>query len=291
MDNRSEIRAFLTSRRARISPDEVGIAAYGGRRVAGLRRGEVAALAGVSVEYYTRLERGNLGGVSDSVLEALSRALRLDDTEHAHLVTLARAANTSATAARARRRRVSAAVRPSVSHLLMAMTEVPAFVRNNRFDILVANPLGRALYAPVFDAPSAPVNTVRFIFLDPRAPGFFLDWERVARDSVGALRVEAVRNPYDRELSDLIGELSTRSDQFRIWWGGQDVFVHQHATKRFGHPFVGAIELAAETMPLSGDTGQTLVAYSAPPGSPAADSLTLLAGWALSHGGPDRVEI
>jgi hypothetical protein len=290
VDNRSEVRAFLTSRRARISPEEVGITAYGSRRVAGLRRGEVAALAGVSVEYYTRLERGNLGGVSDSVLDALSRALRLDDTERAHLETLARAANTSATAGRARRRPVSAAVRPSVRHLIAAMTGTPAFVRNNRFDILVANPLGRALYAPVFTATPGPVNTVRFIFLDHRAPGFFLDWDRVARDSVGALRVEAVRNPYDRELSDLIGELSTRSDQFRVWWGTQDVYVHRHTTKRFGHPLVGEIELAAETMPLSGEAGQTMVAYSAPPGSAAESSLTLLASWAASNRDPDPVE-
>jgi MmyB-like transcription regulator ligand binding domain/Helix-turn-helix domain len=289
VDNRSEIRQFLTSRRARISPEQVGIPAYGSRRVAGLRRGEVAALAGVSVEYYTRLERGNLGGVSDSVLEALSRALQLDDTERAHLWDLART-STPAAAARARRRTGSVTVRPSVQHLLAAMTGTPAFVRNNRFDVLAANSLGRALYAPMFTATPEPVNTARFIFLDHRAPGFFLDWERVARDSVGALRVEAGRNPHDRELSNLIGELSTRNDQFGIWWGAHDVYIHRHATKRFRHPLVGEIELAVETMPLSGDTGQTLVAYSAEPGTAAEDSLKLLANWAAPGDDKDAVE-
>lgn len=279
MDNRSAIREFLTSRRARITPEQAGIPAYGGRRVAGLRRGEVAALAGVSVEYYTRLERGNLSGVSESVLDAMARALQLDDTERAHLDDLARTANQTA-AARARRRPVQNQVRPGLRHLLTAMTGIPALVRNNRFDILAANDLGRALYSPMFAAAPEPVNTARYIFLDHRASGFFRDWERVAQDAVGALRVEAGRNPYDRELSNLIGELSTRSDRFRVWWGAHDVYVHRHATKRFRHPFVGDIELAAESMPLTGDTGQTLVAYSAAPGSAADDSLKLLASWA-----------
>jgi transcriptional regulator with XRE-family HTH domain len=281
VDNRHEIREFLTSRRARITPERAGIPAYGSRRVAGLRRGEVAALAGVSVEYYTRLERGNLSGVSGSVLDALSRALQLDDTERAHLEDLAGTANQT-TAARARRRPAQNQVRPSVQHLLTAMTGTPALVRNSRFDILAANSLGRALYSPMFTATPEPVNTARFTFLDHRAPAFFRDWERVARDAVGALRVEAGRNPYDRDLSSLIGELSTRSDQFRMWWGAHDVYVHRFVTKRFRHPVVGDLELAAESMPLTGDTGQTLVAYSGAPGSPADDSLKLLASWAAS---------
>jgi hypothetical protein len=283
VDNRSEIREFLTSRRAKITPEQAGIPAYGNRRVAGLRRGEVAALAGVSVEYYTRLERGNLGGVSESVLDALARALCLDDTERAHLDDLARAASTPAATARARRRPAHAKVRPSVLHLLAAMTGVPALVRNNRFDILAANPLGRALYAPMFAAAGEPANTARFVFLDHRAPAFFVEWERVARDAVGALRVEAGRNPYDRELSNLIGELSTRSDDFRVWWGHHDVYVHRHTTKHFRHPSVGDLELAVETMPLSGDTGHTLVAYSAEPGSAAEDGLKLLASWSATN--------
>jgi transcriptional regulator with XRE-family HTH domain len=290
VDNRNEIREFLTSRRARISPGEAGIPAQRGRRVAGLRRGEVAGLAGVSVEYYTRLERGNLGGVSDGVLDAIARALQLDDTERAHLYDLAKAANTPALVARTKRRPAPAAVRPSVRHLLAAMTMTPAFVRNYRFDILAANPLGRALYAPLFTTPGAPANTARFAFLDARAVEFFVDWERVARESVGALRVQASRNPHDRALSNLIGELVTRSDEFRIWWGAHDVHVHRHATKRFRHPVVGEIELAAEAMPLSADADQVLVAYSAEPGSTAEDGLRLLASWAATDGGSGTVE-
>jgi transcriptional regulator with XRE-family HTH domain len=286
VDNRSEIREFLTSRRARISPDEVGIPAYGDRRVAGLRRGEVAVMAGVSVEYYTRLERGNLRGVSDSVLDAVARALRLDDTERAHLSDLARVANAS-TAVRAGKRPASDAVRTGVRQLLAGMTMIPAFVRNNRFDILAVNDLGRALYAPLFTTsltgpPHAPVNTVRFIFLDARAEYFYRDWGRVAADSVGALRVQAGRNPYDRDLSNLIGELATRSDDFRVRWGAHEVYVHGSAVKRFNHPAIGAIELAVEAMPLAGDAEQTLIAYSAEPGSPNEDALRLLASWSAS---------
>lgn len=279
MDNRSAVREFLTSRRAKITPEQAGLPAYGGsRRVTGLRRSEVAALAGVSVEYYTKVERGNLSGVSDHVLEALCRALRLDDTERAHLEDLARAANQTA-AARARRRPPRRQVRPSVTHLLAAMTGTPAFVRNNRFDVLAINEMGRALYAPMVEGATEPVNTVRFIFLDPRSTGFYLDWERVGREAVGALRVEAGRRPHDRELANLIGELATRSDHFRVWWGTNDVYVHRHVTKRFRHPYVGELELTAEAMALNGDEGQTLVAYSAAPGSPADDGLRLLAGW------------
>ena len=278
MDNRAEIRTFLTSRRARITPDQAGLPAYGGsRRVEGLRRGEVAMLAGVSVEYYTRLERGNLAGVSDSVLDALARALQLDETEQTHLYDLARAASTPAATARARRRPTPSQVRPSVQHLLAAMTAAPAFVRNNRFDILAANPLGRSLYSPMFTASPGAVNTARFVFLDPRSTGFFVDWERVARDAVGALRVEAARNPYDRDLSDLIGELSTRSDPFRAWWGTHDVYVHRHA-------LVGDLTLAHEAMSLPGDAGLTMVAYSAEPGSPSEDGLKLLASWTADAG-------
>jgi transcriptional regulator with XRE-family HTH domain len=282
VDNRSQIREFLTSRRARISPEQAGLPAYGNRRVAGLRRGEVAMIAGVSVEYYTRLERGNLSGVSDNVLDALARALRLDETERAHLDDLARAANATG-ATRARRPATQTKVRPSVQHLLAVMTGAPAFVRSNRFDILATNQLGRALYSPMFTASAAPPNTARYIFLDHRAPGFFVDWERVARDAVGALRIEVGRNPYDRELSNLIGELSTRSDRFRTWWGAHDVYVHRYGTKRFRHPVVGDLELSHETMSLPGDAGLIMVAYSAVPGSPSEDTLKLLASWSATE--------
>ena len=282
MDNRSQIREFLTSRRAKITPEDAGLPAYGNRRVTGLRRSEVAILAGVSVEYYTRLERGNLGGVSDSVLDALARALRLDDTERAHLDNLAHAANISG-AARARRPATQTQVRATVQHLLTAMTRAPAFVRNNRFDILAYNPLGRALYAPMFTGSAVPANTARYIFLEHREPGLFVEWERVARDAVGALRIEAGRNPYDRELSNLIGELSTRSDKFRTWWGANDVYVHRHGTKRFRHPVVGELDLAHEAMVLPGDAGLTMVAYSAQPGSASEEALDLLASWSATE--------
>ncbi|WP_328745967.1 helix-turn-helix transcriptional regulator [Streptomyces sp. NBC_00285] len=279
MDNRAEVSAFLKSRRAKITPEQAGMPVYGQRRVPGLRRGEVAMLAGMSVEYYTRLERGNLTGVSDSVLDALAQALRLDDTERDHLYALARAANTSA--ARVRRRPKKAIVRPSVLRIVEALHDQPAYVRNNRMDILAANPLARALFSEVFEV--EPVNTCRFVFLDPRATRLFPDWERVARDGVGVLRVEVAKNPYDRELSNLIGELSTRSDAFRTLWGAHDVHVFTEGTKRFHHPAVGEMELVHESLDLPGEQGLSITVYSADPGTPAADALKLLASWAASQ--------
>ncbi|MFF3332863.1 helix-turn-helix transcriptional regulator [Streptomyces sp. NPDC002888] len=279
MDNRAEVSAFLKSRRAKITPEQAGMPVYGQRRVPGLRRGEVAMLAGMSVEYYTRLERGNLSGVSDSVLDALAQALRLDDTERDHLYALARAANTSA--ARLRRRPKKAIVRPSVLRIVEALHDQPAYVRNNRMDLLAANPLARALLSEVFEV--EPANTCRFVFLDPRATRLFPDWERVARDGVGVLRVEAANNPYDRELSNLIGELSTRSDAFRTMWGAHDVHVFTEGTKRFHHPAVGEMELVHESLDLPGEQGLSITVYSADPGTPAADALKLLASLAASR--------
>lgn len=215
MDNRDAVSAFLRSRRDKITPRQAGLPVYGQRRVPGLRRGEVATLAGVSVEYYTRLERGNLRGVSDSVLDALAQALRLDATERMYLYDLARAAEP---APEARRRRARTTVRPSVTRIVEKMPELPACVMNNRLDALVANPLGRALYTEMYADPTCEANIARFAFLNPAARRFYVDWERMARFAVGALRIEAGKNPYDRELSDLIGELSTRSDAFRVMW-------------------------------------------------------------------------
>ncbi|GAA2598288.1 helix-turn-helix transcriptional regulator [Streptomyces roseoviolaceus] len=279
MDNRAEVSAFLKSRRAKITPEQAGMPVYGQRRVPGLRRGEVAMLAGMSVEYYTRLERGNLGGVSDSVLDALAQALRLDDTERDHLYALARAANTSP--ARVRRRPKKATVRPSVLRIVEGLHDQPAYVRNNRMDILAANPLARALLSEVFE--QEPANTCRFVFLDPRATRLYPDWERVARDGVGVLRVEVAKNPYDRELSNLIGELSTRSDAFRTMWGAHDVHVFTEGTKRFHHPAVGEMELVHESLDLPGEQGLSITVYGADPGTPAADALKLLATWAASQ--------
>ncbi|OXM61014.1 helix-turn-helix transcriptional regulator [Amycolatopsis vastitatis] len=279
MDNRDEVSAFLKSRRAKITPEQAGLPVYGQRRVPGLRRAEVAALAGVSVEYYTRVERGNLGGVSDSVLDALAQALRLNDIERDHLYALARAANSGP--ARVRHRRKKAVVRPSVLRLIEGLHDQPAYLRNNRMDILAANPLARALHCEVFEV--EPVNTCRFAFLDPRATRFYVDWERISRAAVGVLRVEAAKHPYDRELSNLIGELSTRSDAFRTMWGAHDVHVYTDGTKRFHHPAVGNMELVHEMLDLPGENGLSVTVYSADPGTPAADALKLLASWAATQ--------
>jgi transcriptional regulator with XRE-family HTH domain len=204
MDMTNDIAEFLTSRRARITPEQAGLPTYGKRRVPGLRREEVASLAGVSIDYYKRLERGNVSGVSDGVLEALARALQLDDAERAHLFDLARAADP--TLAPRRRRPAQQRVRPAVQRILDSVG-APAIVRNGRADYLAANQLGRALYAPLFESREQPANSARFTFLDPGAVDFYPDWERVATDLVAHLRSEAGRNPYDRGLSDLVGEL------------------------------------------------------------------------------------
>lgn len=290
MDNRSEIHQFLATRRAKITPQQAGLPAYGGRRrVAGLRREEVAILAGVSAEYYARLERGNLSGVSDSVLEALARALHLDEAEHEHLFDLARAANT--TARTPPRRRAVQQVRPAMQRILDAMSDAPAFIRNGRLDILTANRLGYALYAPVFANPARPANLARFNFLDPLSTGFYPDWGGSANTTVALLRTEAGRDPYDRALSDLVGELSTRSDEFRVRWAAHNVRLHHTGVKRFHHPVVGDLSLDFEAMPLPADPGLTLTAYSAEPGSASHDGLRLLASWAATLDQTGRPEV
>ncbi|MFH8252029.1 helix-turn-helix transcriptional regulator [Microbacterium sp. B2969] len=279
MDHRSEVREFLSTRRARLTPDQAGLPAFGGnRRVAGLRREEVALLAGVSVDYYTRLERGDLSGVSDGVLEALARGLQLDDAETAHLFDLARTANRSPVARKPRQR--TEAIRPSVRRLLDAITEAPALIRSNHFDYMAANLLGRALYAPVFEDPAP--NSARFAFLDPAAREFYLDWDRVTQELVATMRSEAGRNPFDKRLTDLVGELSTRSDRFRTLWAAHNVRYHRSGVKKIHHPVVGDLELTYEAFDLPADPGLSLSTYTAEPGSPSADALTLLASWAAS---------
>jgi len=277
VDNQNAIRDFLVSRRARVTPEEAGLPVYGGhRRVQGLRREEVATLAGMSVDYYTRLERGHLGGASESVLDALARALQLDEAERAHLFDLARSAGTSP---RARPRPAAERVRPGVQRVLDAMTGAPAWVRNGRADVLAANTLGRALYAPVFDSAAGPPNTARFAFLDPRGPDFYRDWATTADDMVAILRAEAGRHPCDRGLTDLVGELSTRSEEFRNRWAAHNVRFHRTGFKRLHHPVVGDLDLTYEAMELAGDPGQTLLVYTAEPASPTHDALQLLASW------------
>ena len=279
MDNRSDIREFLTTRRARITPEQAGLPVYGGnRRVPGLRRGELASLAGVSVEYYTRLEQGKLGGVSDSVLAALARALQLDEAERSHLFDLAKAAGTTARP----RRRPAQQMRPGVQFTLDAITGAPAFVRNGRLDILAVNRLGRALYSEMYRDPGRPVNHARFIFLSPRSAEFYPDWNKAASDTVAILRTESGRDPYNRELSDLVGELSMRSEEFRTRWAAHDVRQHFTGLKHFHHPVVGDIDLKFEAMDLSADPGLSLLVYPAEPGSASEDALRLLGSWAAT---------
>jgi transcriptional regulator with XRE-family HTH domain len=280
MDTKSEIRDFLTSRRARIKPDEVGLTTYGPRRVPGLRREEVATLAGVSVDYYNRMERGNLGGASESVLDALARALRLDEAERTHLFDLARASGPSA---RRRRRSTKQRVRPSVQWMLDSMTGSAAIAENGRLDALATNQLGRAFHAHLFDGSGRPVNFARFVFLDPRSKEFFADWERAAKDVAALLRLEAGRNPFDRALSDLVGELSTRSEEFRGHWATHNVRLHTKGEKRFNHPVVGELELSYNRIDVAADPGLMIVTYTAEPGSRSEEALRLLASWAATH--------
>ena len=282
MDNRAEVRAFLTSRRSRLSPDQAGLSSFGARRVPGLRRAEVAQLAGVSIEYYTRLERGNLGGVSESVLEALVAALQLDESERVYLFDLAKAASASATPRRLPKP-AAQKLRPSIQRLLDSMVGIPAFVRNGRLDILGINEMGQALYSLAFQSPSRPVNLARFVFLDPRAHLLHPNWSDSANTSVSILRTEAGRDPYDKGLTDLIGELSTRSDEFRTRWAAHNVRLHRTGSKHFRHPDVGDLHLTFDALELPGEHALTLTAYSTEPGTPDADNLALLASLVATH--------
>ena len=273
-----DIAEFLATRRARITPEQAGLPRYGTRRVVGLRREEVASLAGVSADYYRRLERGQVSGVSELVLEALARALQLDDAERAHLMDLARAAGRMAVVSPKRSRPPRKRIRPVVQRLLDQI-EAPAIVSAVHGDLLAANALGRALYAPVFESPEQPANSARFTFLDPAAPDFYPDWERLASELVATLRSQAGRNPYDRNLQDLIGELSTRSEAFRVRWATHNVRFHRTGTKRLHHPIVGELELSYETLTLDADDGQRLALYTAEPDSASQQALDLLASW------------
>ncbi len=279
MDPKSEIRDFLTSRRARLTPEQAGLPTYGERRVPGLRREEVAVLAGVSVDYYTRLERGNLSGASEGVLEALAQALKLDEAERAHLGDLARAAQPGP---RKRSRGRKPTVRPSVQWTLDAMPGCAALVENGRLDLLATNDLGCALFAPVVEEPGAG-NFARFIFFDPRAQDLFDDWDRAAGETAALLRLEAGRDPRDGALTDLVGQLSTRAEAFRSQWATHSVRLHHHDTKRFQHPIAGEIELSYNRLDFPGEPGLILVAYTAEPGSRSAEALDLLASWAATE--------
>jgi transcriptional regulator with XRE-family HTH domain len=281
MDNRTEAREFLVSRRSRITPEQAGLEPIGGRRrVPGLRREEVARLAGVSVEYYTRLERGNLSGASDSILDAIAQALQLDRAEHDHLYDLARAANTTA------RTRVQEHPRHrAAGHAVPARCDngAPAFIANNRMDVVAANDLGYAMYSDMYRGTARPANHSRFIFLDPLSHTFYPDWDRAANVNVAILRREAGRNPHDKRIAELVGELSMRSDEFRTRWAAHNVRRHYSGTKTFHHPVVGLLELTYAAMELEDDPGHTLTVYPAVPGSPSDEALRLLASWAATE--------
>ncbi|WP_033328762.1 helix-turn-helix domain-containing protein [Streptomyces yerevanensis] len=284
MDNRDEVREFLTSRRAKITPEQAGLPAGARRRVPGLRRSEVAALADVSVEYYAKLERGNLAGVSPAVLEAVARALQLDDAERTHLLHLAQAQEGSDTLARPRPRSSrQRTLHKSLQWTLDAVTAGPAFVVNGRLDVLAANQLARAFFADFYDSRTQPPNLARFQFLAPAAHRFYPDWDLAADMTVDVLRNEAGRNPHDKDLHDLVGELSTRSDAFRTRWGAHNVTRHGTGVKRFHHPVVGDLTLAWEALAMAAEPGLTLTVYTAEPGSPSAEGLNLLASWAATH--------
>ncbi|MEU0557019.1 helix-turn-helix transcriptional regulator [Dactylosporangium sp. NPDC006015] len=282
MNNRAEVRDFLTTRRAKITPEQAGVPTAGQRRVPGLRRSEVASLAGMSVEYYAKLERGALAGVSAGVLEAIARALRLDDAERAHLMRLAQEANGSSVLVRPSHRPKRFTVRPSLQWTLDSIT-APAIVVNNRQDLLAANLLGRAMYSDVYASAAGAPNFGRFTFLDSAARRFYPDWNLAADMLVANLRTAAGKDPRDKGLHDLVGELSTRSDDFRRRWAAHNVRIHGTGTKTFRHHIVGELELAYETMDLRAEDGICMTIYAAAPASPAAQALALLASWAATE--------
>jgi len=276
MDPREEIREFLVSRRAKITPQQAKLPAYGGnRRVAGLRREEVAMLAGVSVDYYTKLERGNFGSISEGVLHGLAQALQLDEAESEHLFHLA--AN-NATIKPGRHRVAPQNVRPAVLRVVDSMVDAPAFVRNNSRDLLAANAMGKALYSVLYSSNVAgpTFNTVKYLFLDPSAREFFDHWEQAAADIVANLRTEVGRDPHDKKLQDLIGALNAQSTTFASLWAAHNVRFHDSGTKTLNHPEVGKMELSYEVLELPADPGQALIVYGAEPGSATGERLKLL---------------
>ncbi|HWC22795.1 MAG TPA: helix-turn-helix transcriptional regulator [Flexivirga sp.] len=287
MDNRAEVREFLMSRRAKVTPAQVGLAPGSNRRVAGLRRTEVALLAGVSVEYYAKLERGAIAGASASVLDSIAGALQLDDTERAHLLDLARAADGIPASGRNRRRPTRQTTsRPSLQWALEAITDGVAFVRNPQQDLLATNAIGRIFYQPLIGDGGRTPNLARFQFLDPASRDFYPNWDVFAEMCVAIMRAEAGRDPHDRGLQDLVGELSTRSTTFRTLWASHDVRTHGTGTKRFHHPDVGELVLAYEELAITAEPGLVLMVYTAEPGSPSRERLQLLASLAAEQPAP-----
>ncbi|PRZ43883.1 helix-turn-helix protein [Antricoccus suffuscus] len=279
MDQTNDVAQFLRSRRDRITPEQAGIIGGGRRRVPGLRREEVAMLAAVSVDYYAKMERGDLAGVSAEILDSLARALHLDEAETEHLNDLARAAGPQPAS---RRRPAERGMRPSLQRFLDAVIGAPVWVRDRRMNFLAANPLGRAMYAPLLEDSSNQANTARFMFFNPAARNFFPDWDKGADDIVATLRGYAGQNPRDKALTDLIGELVTRSDAFQQRWAAHNVRHHRTGIKRINHPAVGDLELVYEAMDLPANPEWHMFAYTAEPGSPTEERLKLLGSLAVT---------
>ncbi|WP_406287136.1 helix-turn-helix transcriptional regulator [Streptomyces sp. NBC_00209] len=287
-----ELGDFLRSRRARISPEDVGLTSYGRRRVPGLRREEVAQLAGVSVDYYIRLEQGRGPSVSDAVLDAVARVLRLDETEHAYLRTVARpdARRTPARRTPARTEPTARRVRPGLRLLLDLFDRAPAFVLGRRMDVLAWNALGDAL-SGFSRMPAAERNMPRQAFLDPGARELYPDWPAVAAETVAHLRLDAGLHQDDKELAALVGELSLKSEDFRRLWADHQVKAKTYGVKRMAHPVVGALTLPYETLAVPGEPDLSLVVYTPEPGSETAERIALLASWAAGGNAPEpRVE-
>ena len=272
--HRAEVTNFLRTRRDRITPEQAGIVGGRRRRVPGLRREEVALLTGISVEYYARMERGDLRGVSLEVLDSLARALQLDEAETNHRADRARAAGPPPR--RRRSRPAEQTVMPMLQRFLDAVTGAPMWVRDRRLDFVAANSLGRALYAPILDDVASQGNTARFTFLNPASQVFFPDWEDNADEVVATLRTYAGQDPHDKRLTDLIGELVTRSDTFRLRWARHDVRHHRAGLKRVRHPVVGDLELTYQAMELPMNRDWLMFAFTAEPGSPTEERLQTL---------------
>ncbi|MGO4250245.1 helix-turn-helix transcriptional regulator [Paenarthrobacter sp. RAF54_2] len=279
MSKKDDIRKFLVARRANITLAEAGLPDFGDeRRVPGLRREEAAQLAGVSVDYYTRLERGNIHGASESVLNAIARALHLTDVEREHLLDLARL--TPSAADRRTKTTAAAGVRPSVQRVLDNLA-MPAVVYNARQDLVASNLLGRALFSLHFDSDRP--NMARFIFLDSRAKDYYADWPLACSLTAAMLRYEAGRAPLNAEITELIGELATRSLQFRKDWADQDVHEHRTGQKAYAHPEVGTMDLTYDVFEMPGEPGLSIATFTPDEGSESADRLILLASWAATQ--------
>lgn len=282
MDNRDEVSEFLRTRRARLTPEQAGIIGGGRRRVQGLRREEVAMLAGMSSDYYAKMERGNLAGVSPEVLDALALALQLDEAETEHLHDLARAAGPEPIRRRPRPAPATT-IRPSLQRFLDTNTATPTFIQNRRKDLIAANPIGYALFSPLFSDAANQRNNARFTFLSPASRTFFMDWDQSADNIVASMRTDAGKNPHDKDLTDLIGELVTRSDAFRVRWATHNVKPHRSGSKRIHHPDVGDLEFEFEGMELPGTAGWMLYAYTTRPGSSTEERIAILGSLAATQ--------